>query len=77
MWSNSQPLPDGDGATLTLEMPRLGLGDGNYVVDLSLGNVAGAVYDVHRGLYGFAVRAQDASGLLAPIHRWSIEPTSP
>jgi hypothetical protein len=46
------------------------------VVDLSLGNSAGAVYDVHRNLYGFAVRAQDASGLLAPIHRWSIEPTA-
>jgi len=77
VWSSSEPLPDADAATLTLEMPRLGLGDGNYVVDLSLGNAAGAVYDVHRGLYGFAVRAQDPSGLLAPIHRWSIEPTAP
>ena len=76
VWSSSEPLPDVDGASLTLEMPRLGLGDGNYVVDLSLGNSAGAVYDVHRNLYGFAVRAQDASGLLAPIHRWSIEPTA-
>jgi hypothetical protein len=76
VWSSSEPLPDADAATLTLEMPRLGLGDGNYVVDLSLGNGAGAVYDVHRGLYGFAVRAQEASGLLAPIHRWSIEPTA-
>jgi hypothetical protein len=34
------------------------------------------VYDVHRGLHGFAVRAQDSSGLLAPVHTWSIEPTS-
>jgi len=74
VWSSSEPLPDADGATLTLEMPRVGVGDGNYVIDLSLGNSGGAVYDVHRGLYGFAVRAQDSSGLLAPVHRWSIEP---
>jgi lipopolysaccharide transport system ATP-binding protein len=76
VWSSTERLPDAEGAALVLEMPRLGLGDGNYVVDLSLGNASGAVYDVHRGLYGFAVRAQDPSGLLAPIHRWSIEPTA-
>jgi lipopolysaccharide transport system ATP-binding protein len=76
VWSSTERLPDSDGATLTLEMPRLGLGDGNYVVDLSLGDAGGAVYDVHRGLHGFAVRAQDSSGLLAPVHRWSIEPTA-
>jgi lipopolysaccharide transport system ATP-binding protein len=76
VWSSTEKLPDAEGATLELEIPRLGLGDGNYLVDLSLGNAAGAVYDVQRGLYGFAVRAQDSSGLLAPVHRWSIEPTA-
>jgi lipopolysaccharide transport system ATP-binding protein len=76
VWSTSEKLPDAEAATLTLEMPRLGLGDGNYLVDLSLGTAGGAVYDVHRGLHGFAVRAQDSSGLLAPVHTWSIEPTS-
>ena len=76
VWSSTAPLPDAEGATLALEIPRLGLGDGNYLVDLSLANAAGAVYDVQRGLYGFAVRAQDSSGLLAPVHRWSIEPTA-
>jgi lipopolysaccharide transport system ATP-binding protein len=75
LWSSTEQLPDAEAAGLTLEFPRLGLGDGNYVVDLSLGNAGGAVHDVHRGLYGFAVRAQESSGLLAPIHRWSIEPT--
>ena len=74
VWSSTAPLPDAEGATLALEIPRLGLGDGNYLVDLSLANAAGAVYDVQRGLYGFAVRAQNSSGLLAPVHRWSIEP---
>ena len=77
VWSSTEKLPEAEAATLALEIPRLGLGDGNYLVDLSLGNGAGAVYDVHRGLYGFAVRARDATGLLAPIHQWSIEPTSP
>jgi lipopolysaccharide transport system ATP-binding protein len=76
VWSSTEKLPDAAAATLALEIPRLGLGDGNYLVDLSVGNAAGAVYDVHRGLYGFAVRAQDSSGLLAPVHRWSIEPTA-
>jgi lipopolysaccharide transport system ATP-binding protein len=75
LWSSTEKLPDSQAATLTLEMPRLGLGDGNYVVDLSLGNAGGAVYDVHRGLHGFAVRAHDSSGLLAPVHHWSVEPT--
>jgi hypothetical protein len=76
VWNSVEKLPDAQGATLELEIPRLGLGDGNYLVDLSLGNATGAVYDVQRGLYGFAVRAQDPSGLLAPVHRWSIEPTA-
>jgi len=76
VWSSTEKLPDADGAMLELEIPRLGLGDGNYLVDLSLGNATGAVYDVHRGLHGFAVRAQDSAGLLAPVHRWSIEPTA-
>jgi len=76
VWNSTARLPDAEGASLVLEMPRLGLGDGNYLVDLSLGNAAGAIYDVHRGLHGFAVRAQDSSGLLAPVHKWSIEPTA-
>ncbi len=76
VWSTAEKLPEAEAATLALELPRLGLGDGNYLVDLSLGNAAGAVYDVHRGLHGFAVRAQDSTGLLDPVHRWSIEPTA-
>jgi lipopolysaccharide transport system ATP-binding protein len=75
VWTSTEKLPDADGATVELDIPRLGLGDGNYLVDLSLGSATGAVYDVHRGLHGFAVRAQEPSGLLAPVHRWSIEPT--
>ena len=76
VWSTSEKLPEAEAASLALELPRLGLGDGNYLVDLSLGNAAGAVYDVQRGLHGFAVRAQDSTGLVAPVHRWSIEPTT-
>jgi lipopolysaccharide transport system ATP-binding protein len=76
VWSTAEKLPEAEAASLALELPRLGLGDGNYLVDLSLGNAAGAVYDVQRGLHGFAVRAQDSTGLVAPVHRWSIEPTT-
>lgn len=76
VWTTTEKLPEAVAATLTLEIPRLGLGDGNYLVDLSLGNAAGAMYDVQRGLHGFAVRAQEPSGLLAPVYRWWIEPTA-
>ncbi|HUM13865.1 MAG TPA: ABC transporter ATP-binding protein, partial [Myxococcaceae bacterium] len=43
VWSTSEKLPEAEAASLALELPRLGLGDGNYLVDLSLGNAAGAV----------------------------------
>ena len=76
MWTTTEKLPEAVAATLTLEIPRLGLGDGNYLVDLSLGNAAGAIYDVQRGLHGFAVRAQEPSGLLAPVYRGRFEPTA-
>jgi len=58
--------------TLSLELPRLGLGDGNYLVDLLLSAERGQdVRDVQRGLHGFAVRAKAQSGLIAPVHHWT------
>jgi lipopolysaccharide transport system ATP-binding protein len=74
LWASGEPVPDGLSGQLRLELPRLGLGDGNYLVDLVLSDDSGSVlYDVHRGLHGFAVRAEAHSGPLAPIHRWSVE----
>jgi homopolymeric O-antigen transport system ATP-binding protein len=74
VWATSESLPEGQAGQLRLELPRLGLGDGNYLVDLVLSGDSGSVlYDVHRGLHGFAVRATPSSGMLAPVHRWSIE----
>src|SRR5262249_23978262 len=75
LWSGSEDLPDGDRAECRLELPRLGLGDGNYVVDLSLSGEGPEPYDVHRGLHGFAVRSESSGGVLAPVHRWSVEPS--
>ena len=58
--------------TLGLELPRLGLGDGNYLVDLVLAAERGQdVRDAQRGLHGFAVRAPAQVGLIAPVHRWT------
>jgi lipopolysaccharide transport system ATP-binding protein len=74
VWTTKESVPEEQSGQLRLELPRLGLGDGNYLVDLVLSGDSGSVlYDVHRGLHGFAVRAEAPSGLLAPIHHWSIE----
>ena len=76
LWSGSEELPAADRAVIRLELPRLGLGDGNYLVDFTLSGESAEPYDVHRGLHGFAVRSESSSGVLAPVHRWSVEPTS-
>ena len=75
LWSSSEELPASDQAVVRLELPRLGLGDGNYLVDLTLAGEGPEPYDVHRGLHGFAVRAESSSGVLAPVHHWSVEPS--
>jgi lipopolysaccharide transport system ATP-binding protein len=73
VWTTSESLPEEHSGQLCLELPRLGLGDGNYLVDLVLSGDSGSLlYDVHKGLHGFAVRATPPSGLLAPVHRWSV-----
>jgi lipopolysaccharide transport system ATP-binding protein len=74
VWTTAESLPDGESGRLRLELPRIGLGDGNYLVDLILSGDSGStLYDVQRGLHGFAVRATKASGLVAPVHRWFVE----
>ena len=74
VWSGSEELPGGDQSVVRLELPRLGLGDGNYWVDFTLSGEGPEPYDVQRGLHGFAVRSESGGGLLAPVHRWSVEP---
>jgi lipopolysaccharide transport system ATP-binding protein len=74
VWTTAESVPEEQSGQLRLELPRLGLGDGNYLVDLVLSGDSGSIlYDVHKGLHGFAVRAKSPSGLLAPVHRWSVE----
>lgn len=74
VWTTAESVPEEQSGQLRLELPRLGLGDGNYLVDLVLSGDSGIIlYDVHKGLHGFAVRAKSPSGLLAPVHRWSVE----
>jgi len=77
VWTTSEALPEAERGEVRLDLPRLGLGDGNYVVDVALTGDRGAVlYDVHRGLHGFAVRAEAQSGLIAPVHRWEASVSS-
>jgi lipopolysaccharide transport system ATP-binding protein len=74
VWTTTEVLPEEESGRLRLDLPRLGLGDGNYRVDLVLSGDGGStLYDVHRGLHGFAVRAAKASGIVAPVHRWSVD----
>jgi lipopolysaccharide transport system ATP-binding protein len=75
LWSATEELPGQDRAVVRLSLPRLGLGDGNYLVDLTLSGEGAEPYDVHRGLHGFAVRSESSVGVLAPVHRWSVEPS--
>jgi lipopolysaccharide transport system ATP-binding protein len=68
----------GPRGTARLELPRLGLGDGNYLVDLALTTDRGQnVRDVQRGLHGFAVRAGSQTGLIAPVYTWAERPSGP
>ena len=68
----------GPRGTARLELPRLGLGDGNYLVDLALTTDRGQnVRDVQRGLHGFAVRAGSQTGLIAPVYAWAERTSGP
>ncbi len=73
VWVSTVELVPGETrGTVELELPRLGLGDGNYLLDLTLSTDRGQqVRDVQRGLHGFAVRAAAQTGLIAPVHRWA------
>jgi lipopolysaccharide transport system ATP-binding protein len=73
VWVSTVELSPGEArGTVELELPRLGLGDGNYLLDLVLSTDRGQnVRDVQRGLHGFAVRAESPGGLIAPVYRWS------
>ena len=72
VWVSAVDLSSAEArGTVSLELPRLGLGDGNYLLDLMLSTDQGqTVRDVQRGLHGFAVRAATQTGLIAPVHTW-------
>ena len=76
VWVSAVDLaPAQSRGTALLELPRLGLGDGNYLVDLILSTDQGqTLRDVQRGLHGFAVRASRQTGLIAPLHTWVERP---
>ena len=79
VWVSAIEVPQGEprGAA-RLELPRLGLGDGNYLLDLVLTSDRGQnVRDAQRGLHGFAVRAPRPTGLIAPVHRWAVGGSAP
>lgn len=73
VWVSSVALSaDAPRGTAELQLPRLGLGDGNYLLDLLLTTDQGqTLRDVQRGLHGFAVRAEKQTGLVAPVHAWA------
>jgi lipopolysaccharide transport system ATP-binding protein len=79
VWVSTTELsPAAPRGTVELELPRLGLGDGNYLVDLALSTDRGQnVRDAQRGLHGFAVRAGAQTGLIAPVYRWAERTSGP
>jgi lipopolysaccharide transport system ATP-binding protein len=64
------PIPPGKG-TVSLRLPRLGLAQGTYELELSAQNASGLTFDHQRGLHTFAVRGAGALGVLEPEHRWA------
>jgi len=79
LWVSTVDLsPSGPRGIVELELPRLGLGDGNYLLDLLLTTDKGQNHrDVQRGLHGFAVRAAAQTGLIAPVHSWAERTPGP
>ena len=78
VWVSSIEVPGEPSGVARLDLPRLGLGDGNYLLDLVLTAERGQeVRDAQRGLHGFAVRAPGATGLIAPVHRWAVDGRAP
>jgi lipopolysaccharide transport system ATP-binding protein len=76
LWRESRPIQTTDATTATLSFERLGLGDGNYRLDVALFADSGSVCcDFQKGTHGFAVRsALPSPGLLRPVHRWATAP---
>jgi lipopolysaccharide transport system ATP-binding protein len=70
-------IPLAPAGTVTLTLPRLGLGEGSYRLDVVAFARGERVCDWQRGLYGFTVKAPSGEiGLVRPVHSWSVVPAT-
>ncbi|MBF5045584.1 ABC transporter ATP-binding protein [Aggregicoccus sp. 17bor-14] len=66
-----KPLPASGSVRIHLE--RLGLLEGNYLVDVAVHAKDGTAYDYRKGALHFAVRStQHDVGVVRPAHRWEL-----
>jgi hypothetical protein len=64
---------DGDGA-ITMEIERLDLVEGEYLLDVAVHARDGHPYDYHSRLYAFAVRSRVRdTGVARLAHRWRLQ----
>jgi hypothetical protein len=67
---------DGEGA-VTMQIERLDLIEGDYLLDVAVHARDGHPYDYHSRLYGFAVRSRVRDTGVARLgHRWRLQPGS-
>jgi hypothetical protein len=76
LWRGGQGIPALPTTTVTLTLDRLGLGDGNYRLDVAIFAEEGRVCcDFQKGLHAFAVRSRgESTGLVRPLHHWKVDP---
>jgi lipopolysaccharide transport system ATP-binding protein len=68
-------LPElGKSGSVAFEIPRLGLLEGNYSLDIAVHREDGYPYDYHKGAVKFAVRSPlKQLGVCVPQHIWRVE----
>lgn len=66
------PLPER--GTVRLRIPRLGIGEGDYRVDVAVHSPTHVSYDYQKALRGFVVRSSGAEeGIVRPAHDWIVD----
>lgn len=63
--------------TLSFSIPRLGLLDGTYTLDVAVHRPDGYPFDYHKSVVTFAVRSTHREvGVLVPPHTWKLDGTA-
>lgn len=68
----------GKSGTVSFQIPRIGLQDGSYTLDVAVHRMDGYPFDYHKAAVTFVVRAAHGGvGVYAPAHRWLVDSREP